>query len=418
MLATILYLVALLLSTSRGLLELEVGKSAAYLAQVGGIVALLVWYISPSALSAHFQREGRRALLLGAGLAVAIVVSILMTIAETGEFGASYIFLFIFTAFAYLYSVSNYRRRFVRPGLAYAGVILIALGQGAVAVFQQRGSFPIDLPGTTYGFDDLRVPALTGSYLHYPIFMAIASSLCAVDYLARRRISSALMAVALAFFVYVALSRSGVLIVVGTILLAAVKEPIRFVVRHGKWIVAALLATTVIAVSGGPKGDDALSAGADRIAGAFSLSSDGNDIRAAAWDKAIDLARPVNLVAGTYFGLVTNAATDADKDRYGVVESSLLQQILNIGLLGTVAYYGLLISLTGLLRERGRPIALCIYAALFQTLFYQSVEVIPFVFVFMTLPVFDVDEGGDRRSPFIVQSRGKGYQKFPSPGAN
>jgi hypothetical protein len=392
MIATIVYLLALVLCAIRGVLEFEIGKSAAYLVQVGGIVALLLWYISPSALSAYFRREGVRSLWLVAGLIFSITVSILITLAETGEFGFSYLFLFAFTLFIYFYSISNYQRRFVRPGVAYAGLVLFALVEAGVAMAQQHNVFPIELPGATYGFDNLRVPSLTGSYLHYPLFVAIAASLCAVDYLTCKRTFSALACVVLTACIFSSLSRSGMLIIVGTLGLAFVTEPFRFLAKHGKLILAAVLASAAFMVLGGAGGGggvgDVVGVGAQRMAGAANLSSDGNGGRTEAWDKATELASPINMIAGTYFGLVTNSASDAVKDKYGIVESSLLQQFLNIGLLGTLFYYGMLISLTRLMTWN-KKISLCVCSALFQTLFYQSIEVIPFVFVLMTLPVFD-----------------------------
>jgi hypothetical protein len=391
MIATIVYLLALVLCAIRGVLEFEIGKSAAYMVQVGGIVALLMWYISPSALSAYFRREGVRSLWLVAGLIFSITVSILITLAETGEFGFSYLFLFAFTLFIYFYSISNYQRRFVRPGVAYAGLVLFALVEAGVAAAQQRNVFPIELPGATYGFDNLRVPSLTGSYLHYPLFVAITASLCAVDYLTYKRTFSALACAVLTACIFSSLSRSGMLIIVGTLGLAFVTEPFRFLAKHGKLIFAAVLASAAIMVLGGAGGDgvdDVVGVGAQRMAGAANLSSDGNDGRTEAWDKATELASPINMIAGTYFGLVTNSASDAVKDEYGIVESSLLQQFLNIGLLGAIFYYGMLISLTRLMTWN-KKISLCVCSSLFQTLFYQSIEVIPFVFVLMTLPVFD-----------------------------
>jgi hypothetical protein len=42
----------------------QMGKGAAYLVRVGGIVGLLMWYVSPAALGSFFQRERRGSLRL------------------------------------------------------------------------------------------------------------------------------------------------------------------------------------------------------------------------------------------------------------------------------------------------------------------------------------------------------------------
>jgi hypothetical protein len=388
MLATIVYLLAVVLCSVRGVLEFAIGKNAAYLVQVGGIVFLLMWYVSPSALSSYFRREGVGSFWLVTGLIFSIVLSIVITLAQTGEIGPSYLFLFVFTIFIYFYSISNYKKRFVRPGVAYAGLIVMGLIQGAVAFAQQRSAFPIELPGWTYGFDNLRSPSLTGSYLHYPLFVSLIASICGVDYLVSKRKLSALACLVLTACIFSALSRSGMLIILSTFGFAFIREPMRFMSKHAKLITVALLASGAMVVLGGANGDSVLSTGTQRVAGATNLESDGNEGRTEAWNKASSLASPVNVIAGSYFGLVTNAAPDAVKQQYGIVESSLLQQILNIGVLGCIFYFGMLISVMKLVSQESR-LSVCVCAALFQTLFYQSIEVIPFVFILMTLPVFD-----------------------------
>ncbi|MBC8746702.1 tetrahydromethanopterin S-methyltransferase subunit F [Paraburkholderia sp. WC7.3g] len=399
MIATIAYLLAVVLCATRGVLEYLIGKDAAYLIQVGGIVGLLVWYISPTAIAAYFRDEGRLSFGFVVGMLFSVALSIVATLEVTDQLGRSYLLVFVFTLFVYFYAISNYQKRFVRPRIAYAGLVLIALIEAGVALAQQQNVFPIDLPGATYGFDNLRAPALTGSYLHYPLFAAIAASLCGVDYLVRKNVLSGLACAVLSFAIFSALSRSGMLIILGTFGLAFVQGPIQFITRNAKLIVATVFATMAILIFGvavSSQNDSVVNAGTERIMGATNLESDGNDGRTEAWDKARALALPANVIAGTYFGLVTNSAPDPVKQEFGVVESSVLQQILNIGLMGAIFYYGVLVSVTKLASSESR-ISLCVWAALFQTFFYQSIEVIPFVFILMTLPVFDY-VGGPRRN--------------------
>jgi len=394
MIATIAFLLAAVLCSIRGVLEFELGKSAAYFVQVGGIVVLLMWYVSPAALGSYFRREGRWSLWLTLGVLFTVALSMVVTLAQTGQIELSYLFVFAFTIFIYFYSISNYKRRFIRPRLAFWGLVVIGAIQAAVAVAQQQGSFPIALPGATYGFDNLRAPSLTGSYLHYPLFVGIVAAVCGADYLMRKKAMSAIACAVLTVCIFSSLSRSGMLIILGTFALAFVREPIGFLSRNAKLIIAGLMACMAIVVLGGARGgssDSVIDAGTQRIMGAVNLQSDGNDGRTEAWDKAAALALPINVVAGSYFGLVTNSAPDSVRNQFGIVESSLLQQVLNVGLLGTIFYYGLLVSVTRL-TCRGSALRLCVWAALFQSLFYQSIEVIPFVFLLMTLPVFDMSE--------------------------
>ncbi|KXU90875.1 hypothetical protein CI15_02935 [Paraburkholderia monticola] len=400
MIATIAYLLAVVLCASRGVLEYLIGKDAAYLIQVGGIVGLLVWYISPTAIAAYFREEGRLSFGLLVGMVFSVGLSVVATLAVTDQLGLAYLFVFIFTLFIYFYTISNYQKRFVRPRVAYVGLVLFALIEAGVALAQQQNVFPLDLPGSTYGFDNLRAPALTGSYLHYPLFVAIAASLCGVDYLVRKNVLSGLACAVLSFAIFSALSRSGMLIILGTFGLAFLQGPIQFITRNAKLIIVTVFATMALMIFGvaiSSQNDSVVNVGTERMMGATDLESDGNDGRTEAWEKAKSLAVPANLITGTYFGLVTNSAPDPVKQEFGIVESSVLQQILNIGLMGAIFYFGVLISVTKLASKESR-ISLCIWAALFQTSFYQSIEVIPFVFILMTLPVFDYVDGPRRDS--------------------
>jgi hypothetical protein len=68
MIATIAFLLAAVFCSTRGVLESEIGKSAAYLVRLGGIVGLLMRYVSPAALGSCFQRERRGSLRLTVGV--------------------------------------------------------------------------------------------------------------------------------------------------------------------------------------------------------------------------------------------------------------------------------------------------------------------------------------------------------------
>jgi|tagenome__1003787_1003787.scaffolds.fasta_scaffold20388284_2 hypothetical protein len=90
-------------------------------------------------------------------------------------------YVFVVTIFICFYSIPNYKKRFIRPRFAFRGLVVIALIEAAVAVAPRQGSLPIALAGPAYGCDNLRLPSLTGSYLHYPLFVGIVASLCRAD---------------------------------------------------------------------------------------------------------------------------------------------------------------------------------------------------------------------------------------------
>jgi hypothetical protein len=123
----------------------------------------------------------------------------------------------------------------------------------------------------------------------------------------------------------------------------------------------------------------------DRLTSSIDPESDGNDIRYGIWTSALEKLSVVNLLAGSYFGLVTNSASESVRDLYGIVESSPLQQTLNIGLLGTLLFYFSLLELTKLAGPSDRFSKMMILAALVQSLFYQSIEVIPFLVMLIAI---------------------------------
>ncbi|RDK02783.1 hypothetical protein [Paraburkholderia lacunae] len=390
MIPTLLYLAAAFLSVSRGILEFGFGKEFAYVLQVGGIIGLLGLNISPVALRQHFRSYGRTVLAAGAALTLLTCASILVTVAEWGEFGPNYLFLLCFTAFLYLYTVSNKYRGFVRSDIAQRGVIVAAVLLGVVAIAQQTGNFAVDLPGSTFGFENLRVPSLTGSYLHYPLFLSVVGSLCISQYFQTRKINFLACGIAIAALIFVSLSRSGLLIILATVFFILFKEGFRkyFLGFVPKMVAAALLCSVLVAAAGESfDKQNVFSVGLERLMNAGSISSEGNDERLSVWKSGMNMLGFENIFTGSYFGLVTNSASESAKNMFGVVESSFLQQILNIGLVGALIYYGMLASIVNLISDSNRVVRCCVWSCLLQTFFYQSIEVIPFVFIFMTLPV-------------------------------
>jgi hypothetical protein len=120
-----------------------------------------------------------------------------------------------------------------------------------------------------------------------------------------------------------------------------------------------------------------------RLGGSANLESAGNDSRLFIWNRAADMMSGVNIFVGSYFGLVTNSAPDEIK--VGVVESSLLQQILNLGLIASILYYMILFRIKNIIPVEYRIILI---ACLAQSLIYQSIEVIPYLFFMITLPIY------------------------------
>jgi hypothetical protein len=244
---------------------------------------------------------------------------------------------------------------------------------GLVGLLQQLLIFPFELPGYTNLFDVIRPPSLTASYLHYPLIIAIAACNCYVAVLAGMRLAMIPM-IFLAILTFASFSRSGMLILFASFGLSMLFKRRYFVRSCG--IIAGIFICIIII---GEQVDTGALSILDRVTSSVDIGSTGNDVRYGFWLTALDMLSPLNIFVGTYFGLVTNSAPDNIRAIYGIVESSPLQQILNIGFVGTIIYYHTFYRLIRGFPRHDHFSKFILAAAALQSLFYQSIEVIPFL---------------------------------------
>jgi hypothetical protein len=372
---SILFGIVIIAASSRGVFEALLERSIAYLIQLAFICVpiFIIEYRSRRIDSKHrlitkFGPSGEFGWVI-----LLSVASVFVTATLEGALGIQYLFVLMFTWLLLAFATQQNRS----PTLDYRYCFWISTISasilGLVGLLQQLLIFPFELPGYTNLFDVIRPPSLTGSYLHYPLIIAIAACNCYVAVLAGMRLAMIPM-IFLAILTFASFSRSGMLILFASFGLSMLFKRRYFVRSCG--IIAGIFICIIIM---GEQVDTGALSILDRVTSSVDIGSTGNDVRYGFWLTALDMLSPLNIFVGTYFGLVTNSAPDNIRAIYGIVESSPLQQILNIGFVGTIIYYHTFYRLIRGFPRRDHFSKFILAAAALQSLFYQSIEVIPFL---------------------------------------
>ncbi len=128
----------------------------------------------------------------------------------------------------------------------------------------------------------------------------------------------------------------------------------------------------------------------------FAFKDTGNLGRLQVWNTIIKLYFKTNMIFGEYTGAFTNITLNilhsGNIFNMGIVrvpESGFLQILTGYGILGLISYYCALFfsffRICFIYKEKLLSFALL--GVIIQTLFYQSTEVLPFVFLFSLLPL-------------------------------
>ncbi|WP_157421557.1 hypothetical protein [Agromyces sp. Leaf222] len=368
--------------TSRGLIELAIGKQTAYVVQAAAAFLLVGCLRRRATIVPGTRRWGSYVAVYA--LVFSGLVSTFFTINRWSLASATTPLLYVATMIALgllLCWGSDADRRSDAIQIILPSVVAVISLQVAAAIAQQYMGWGL-LSGTDYGTfgDQARPSGLTGSYLHYPLVLAVMGI---VVFGAWRRRGSAILlcATGLAVFgILASYSRSGMMILAFTIVIAVSTG--RTMATKVASVLALVVAWTFIslAFSENPVLVRALSA--------LDLSSAGNSGRVRQWTDAMGSWFDSPLLFGSYTGLVTNISRNfGGSFSLGVVESSLLQQLLNLGIVGTVATYWLLGAVVRAVPVRDIWVRAGVSACILQTLIYQSIEVLPYVALLAIVPL-------------------------------
>jgi hypothetical protein len=374
--ATAIFAMILVIASTRGIPELVFNKPTAFSIQFFLIIFLFSLIVNWSFIIRFATKtiQGKLSLIV---LLISFL-SLIVTLIKYGYAGYNYLAVMLFTCFVLFstYSLINFKTINLR--LSFNLVISIGLILSFFALVQQLRIPFIEFPGATVDFGLIRPQSITGSFLHYPIILAIISSCYFVNLIQKPTLLKGILFLYFFLVLVFTLSRSGMLILFAVIGFK-IGQKLNFktiIILFSLTFIFFLISTIL---------PDSVNIITNRIFGATNINSEGNDTRYELWLRALDLMTPLNTLVGNNFGLVTNSAPE--KITKGIVESSLLQQILNIGLLATVIYYSILIRLKRIINKDYRII---LYACLIQTLVYQSIEIIPFIIFLITLPLYSL----------------------------
>ncbi|MCR2825899.1 O-antigen ligase family protein [Microbacterium sp. zg.Y909] len=374
--------VLLMAVTARGAIETVTGKQPAYAVQL--ICALLlvgVLRVRATPVPGRARRWGVYVALyalVAGGIASAIIT---VNTWHLGSIVAPALYIGTFSALGLLLCWGTDRTR-TSDNLrvvAPAGVAVVVL-QVAVGTGQQRLGWSFASGSDQASVEALVRPAgLTGSYLHYPLVLAVLAFMLFGVWM-RGRSSLAILGSGVAVMgVLLSYSRSGMMILAFTLLFALLFS--RTASTRLATVIVGLLAGagTLLFLQGSPVLDRALSA--------LDIESTGNVGRLAQWQAGVEMWTQSPLVLGSHTGLVTNITRNFGGLSIGVVESSVLQQLLNLGLVGAVATYWLLFAVVRAIPATDIWVRAGAAACLAQTAVYQSIEVLPFMTLLAVLPL-------------------------------
>jgi hypothetical protein len=371
---TFFFCLGVFAASTRGLTEYLLGKSLASIIQVFVIIISLLFAFDLSSLR-FFLGKTRTGISILLVLILGLM-SIYVTSSYNGVFGVNYIILIVFTFYLIFAVYATESKNMVNGDTAYKFVVVNCFILTLFAISQQLRTEFIIFPGQTADFGLVRPQSITGSYLHYPLFLGIITSATFVKFYQEIKLKSFIIFFYFFLCLITTLSRSGMLILFIVILYSVFRN---LSLKNIFILVSGLGVVVVLALFFNDVSDVIVT----RISGSADLESAGNGGRMFIWNRAAEMMSGVNIFVGSYFGLVTNSAPDEIK--VGVVESSLLQQILNLGLIASVLYYMILFRIKNIIAP---PYRIILIACLAQSLIYQSIEVIPYLFFMITLPIY------------------------------
>lgn len=362
---------------SRGLLETSLGKGGAYAGQALAISAFVVVFLTARGIS----RPGllRRVWTVYLFLLIAMLSAAYVTIAKGSSVGWVYVAVMAF--FAVTICVLSSRKVDDAGSVPVAFWLAVAgLASVGTGFLQQRGLLLDVLPGSDLASMGglVRPSAMTGNYLHYPLFISMLVFVFLEFWSSRRRLVYGLLAGLFAVAIILSFSRSGVMILVlGFAAYAFTTRSPSTRIKYAYWGLCVFLAAAAV-LSG--------TVYAERIMSSLSVDGAGNEGRVAKWFQAVELWEDSPLLIGGWTGMYTNVTETFGGGSIGVVESGLLQQLVSFGVLGAVLFYLVMWQSVGAVNRSHSWLRAGLIGGAVETFVYQSIEVIPFMAMFVLVP--------------------------------
>ena len=126
----------------------------------------------------------------------------------------------------------------------------------------------------------------------------------------------------------------------------------------------------------------------ERLSSSFDEKGVGNDERINAWRHGVEVFSDSELWFGSNFGGATNLTSNLIGVESYVVESGVIQNLINFGIVGTLVFFLFFAYMYFYSRER--IFRFFLLAFFFQSFVYQSTEVLPFILGVLFLRSIDL----------------------------
>ena len=384
----------------RGLWELLVPKSAAFVVQAGLFVAGVVLVLATQApcFRPRNRRAAGAAIVIAAGLALIAAASAILSLSQYDS-RVNPAFYLAVTAFAISWWLTTIALplppRFatlpVAEGLAMMTVVaLIVTGLEVLGIWSPPGSQELRYLGL------VRPAGITGAMQHHAILLAGLAFVFWEFAKALRSISFRAISTIVALASITSLTRSGAMVIGVGLCVVFSKRVWTLSQRHrlprlglGLPVIVASAGLAWLAWSQILRPTPVpIGAHVERVLSSFDLASVGNSQRVASWERGVQEIGEGPVILGHRTGAVTNVTSRLGGADSYVVESGVLQQILNYGIVGCFLFYvvmGMVVTAipTDFVWLRGAAIGLIL-----NSFVYQTVEVFPVIVLLGLLPWF------------------------------
>lgn len=364
-------------AVSRGLLELYFTDIVAYSIQMSiGLLFVLIIFL----YSANRPKKNLniKILFFVSFLLVSSVSAALISFSKGFYISWLYVVIMVFYVFLFFISFS-FDFKVVEKINFNIIISIITFILILVAILQQY-QIETSLPGITV-FPDIRPSSLTGSYLHYPLIISLFFFYFMQCWFTNKKLRDLLFVILVSIAIIISYSRSGMmLILVGLIFNLLFRKEI-LDKKIMRLILVLFIAFIFIVLN-----VDSLYV--ERLISTLQLNGLGNLQRFSLWTNGIEMWLNTNLIIGSYTGQVTNLTSNiSGAGTSTIVESGLIQQLLNFGALGTFLFYMFFTFLYRSIDKKYFWIKSGIFAAVIQSFAYQSIEVYPFMFILALFPI-------------------------------
>jgi hypothetical protein len=374
------FLVTLAVLSARGLLVDFVNKNAAYALQALFAVGLFGIYVARKAKGNPGTPRDLANWAFAAFVLTTACSAFITDISHPSSTPWVYLLTMSLLAWILRAGANSVREQYGDQHLDTI-VVWVCLALLAFATVQQlRISLPVHLSGSDIASlgGVVRPASTTGSYLHYPLILALGLFVS----LQRQSLD-------------INRSRLQAVLLFGGCLLSFSRSAALLLGFGGAWFYL----SSKNSRQGSTIARNLVFAGApcfyffsrslvwQRLMSSVDPSGIGNVDRIGQWAQGLDAWTRSPVFLSTRTGEFTNISTNLVGARATVLESGTLQLLVNGGIVSAIAYYALLVAVYQAVDRSHRWLRCGVAGAIAQTIVYQSVEVLPFIFLVASFPL-------------------------------